>query len=161
MPIVSKSDFLNTTFDYLIIGGGTAGLVLAARLSENPDVVVGVLEAGEDRGNTTAVQYPGLAGKNLGNPDFDWMSTSVPQKHANGRVTYQPRGERPRRVFDGKYFSPVHRPVTVLRVDSARSSAPVAPVYLKLHLLGSSRGSKVEYDAFAQFGSEDWITDCP
>ncbi|TFY66957.1 hypothetical protein EVG20_g4125, partial [Dentipellis fragilis] len=50
-------------------------------------------------------------------------------------------------------------PVTVLRVDSARSSAPVAPVYLKLHLLGSSRGSKVEYDAFAQFGSEDWNWD--
>lgn len=37
------------TFDYVIIGGGTAGLVLAARLSEDPGVHVAVLEAGEKR----------------------------------------------------------------------------------------------------------------
>lgn len=36
-------------FDYVIIGGGTAGLVLAARLSENPAIQVVVLEAGEKR----------------------------------------------------------------------------------------------------------------
>ena len=36
-------------FDYVIIGGGTAGLVLAARLTENPAVQVVVLEAGEKR----------------------------------------------------------------------------------------------------------------
>ncbi|KAA1474735.1 alcohol oxidase [Dentipellis sp. KUC8613] len=128
MPIVSKSDFLNTTLDYLIVGGGTAGLVLAARLSENPDVIVGVLEAGEDRGDTTAVQYPGFANRNVGNPDFDWTFSSVPQKHANERVTSQPRGK-----------------------GLGGSSM--------LHFLGSSRGSKAEYDAFAEFGSEDWNWD--
>jgi choline dehydrogenase len=40
-------------FDYVIIGGGTAGLVLATRLSENPDVRVAVLEAGEKRLDVT------------------------------------------------------------------------------------------------------------
>jgi choline dehydrogenase-like flavoprotein len=37
------------TFDYVIIGGGTAGLVLASRLTEDPAVHVAVLEAGEKR----------------------------------------------------------------------------------------------------------------
>lgn len=36
------------TFEYVIVGGGTAGLVLAARLTENPHTTVGVIEAGED-----------------------------------------------------------------------------------------------------------------
>ena len=44
--IVSAEEFAQQTYDYLILGGGTAGLCVAARLSENPDVTVGVLEAG-------------------------------------------------------------------------------------------------------------------
>jgi choline dehydrogenase len=45
----SDTDVGSKVFDYVIIGGGTAGLVLAARLTENPDVQVAVLEAGENR----------------------------------------------------------------------------------------------------------------
>ena len=45
----SVADIHSKVFDYVIIGGGTAGLVLAARLSENPVVQVLVLEAGENR----------------------------------------------------------------------------------------------------------------
>jgi choline dehydrogenase len=45
----SDTDVGSKVFDYVIIGGGTAGLVLAARLTENPDVQVVVLEAGEKR----------------------------------------------------------------------------------------------------------------
>ena len=47
--LVGVKEFVDQKYDYLVIGGGTAGLVVAARLSENPDVTVGVLEAGGNR----------------------------------------------------------------------------------------------------------------
>ena len=46
-------------FDYVVIGGGTAGLVIAARLSENPDVSVCVLEAGKDHSTNVDTIIPG------------------------------------------------------------------------------------------------------
>lgn len=47
--ICSVKEFTEQNFDYVVVGGGTAGLCVAARLSENPDVKVGVIEAGADR----------------------------------------------------------------------------------------------------------------
>ncbi len=47
--LCSVNEFTAQEFDYVIVGGGTAGLCVAARLSENPDVKVGVVEAGADR----------------------------------------------------------------------------------------------------------------
>ncbi|CAD0041708.1 unnamed protein product [Aureobasidium pullulans] len=41
--------FLDETYDIIIIGGGTAGLAVAARLTEDPNIMVGVLEAGKSR----------------------------------------------------------------------------------------------------------------
>jgi choline dehydrogenase-like flavoprotein len=46
---ISATDFAAKSFDYIIVGGGTAGLALAARLTENPSITVGVIEAGLDR----------------------------------------------------------------------------------------------------------------
>lgn len=43
----SVEEFISTKFDYIICGGGTAGCTVAARLSENPDVSVGIIEAGK------------------------------------------------------------------------------------------------------------------
>lgn len=49
-----------THFDYLIAGGGTAGLTLAARLTEDPDITVGVFEVGLDRTDDPNVLTPGF-----------------------------------------------------------------------------------------------------
>ena len=73
------NEFVQHAYDYIICGGGTAGLVLAARLSELPNVTVGVIEAGgnslEDPNILTPLLFPTL----LTNPRYDWMYTTSPQ----------------------------------------------------------------------------------
>ncbi|KAF8585234.1 GMC oxidoreductase [Ramaria rubella] len=93
MPLDNAPSFCVRQFDYLIVGGGTAGLALAARLSEDPKVVVGVLEAGEWEEHSVEINTPGLALGNVGHPKFDWSFMSVPQAHANKRTVFQPRGK--------------------------------------------------------------------
>jgi choline dehydrogenase-like flavoprotein len=78
----SAPDFTKQEYDYVIVGGGTAGLVLAARLTENPNVTVGVIEAGKDRMNDMLVNVPALFTKMLWNPEYDWMLSSIPQVSA-------------------------------------------------------------------------------
>ena len=76
---VSVDEFVRQSYDYLICGGGTAGLVIAARLTENSDVTVGVIEAGKNRLGDPLVDVPALFLQMLGNKEYDWAWDSIPQ----------------------------------------------------------------------------------
>ncbi|KAK5118867.1 hypothetical protein LTR62_000076 [Meristemomyces frigidus] len=80
--------------DYVICGGGTAGPVLAIRLSEIPSVSVAVLEAGIDHFDDLNVLAPGLLTALYGNPDYDWIFFSTPQPHMNDRIMGHSRGKQ-------------------------------------------------------------------
>lgn len=67
-----------TTYDFVIVGGGVSGLVVATRLSENPDIRVLVLEAGEDQTADPRVNIPAL-GPSLVKTPSDWQFKTVPQ----------------------------------------------------------------------------------
>ncbi|KAF9629082.1 putative aryl-alcohol dehydrogenase protein [Lasiodiplodia theobromae] len=85
------ASFLSQSYDYIIIGGGTAGLVLAARLTEDPNVTVGVLEAGKNALGDPLVDTPALFLQMLGNPEYDWCMKTTPQN--GGRIHHLPRGK--------------------------------------------------------------------
>ncbi|KAJ5633291.1 glucose-methanol-choline (gmc) oxidoreductase [Penicillium lividum] len=77
--------------DYIIIGGGTAGLVVATRLSEDPDIHVVVLESGPDRTADPRVKDPN-AWQSLCGSELDWQIKTVPQVGLNNREQDQPAG---------------------------------------------------------------------
>lgn len=78
-PDTSSVLNLRDAYDYVIIGGGTSGLVVASRLSEDPNVDVLVLEAGANRLEDRRITVPGLATATWDNPDFDWGFITTPQ----------------------------------------------------------------------------------
>ncbi len=84
--------FLSTTFTHLIVGGGTAGLVVATRLAENEDLVVGVLEAGPANFDDPRINVPGRFGETL-DTEYDWQFATVPQPGLNGRAIPWARGK--------------------------------------------------------------------
>lgn len=116
-------------YDYVIIGGGSAGSVLAARLSEDPSVTVCLLEAG-GRGDGLFARVPMAAAAVVPGhvKSSNWRFSTVPQKELNGRIGYQPRG----RGLGG-------------------SSLINAMLYV--------RGHARDYDEWADLGCEGWSWD--
>jgi choline dehydrogenase len=74
------------TYDYVIVGAGSAGCVLAARLSEDPGVRVLLLEAGPPD-DALEIRMP-AAFTGLYKSPYDWGFETTPQEHANGRTVY-------------------------------------------------------------------------
>ncbi|MAQ38336.1 MULTISPECIES: GMC family oxidoreductase [Thioclava] len=113
-------------FDYLILGGGSAGSVLAARLSEDPAVTVCLVEAGREA-RDIFVRAPALVATMVAGrpPIHNWALRTVPQPGLNGRRGFQPRG----RGLGG-------------------SSAINAMLY--------ARGQPEDYDGWAEAGAEGW-----
>ena len=79
-------------FDYVIIGGGSAGCVLAARLSEDPQVTVALLEAGPPD-SSVLIHCPAGLALLAQSGQANWKFQTVPQPGLNGRRGYQPRGK--------------------------------------------------------------------
>ena len=113
-------------YDYVIIGGGSAGSVLAARLSEDPSVTVCLLEAG-GRGDGIFARVPMASAAVVPGhvKSGNWRFSTVPQEGLSGRRGYQPRG----RGLGG-------------------SSLINAMLYV--------RGHTGDYDEWASLGCEGW-----
>ena len=79
------------TYDYIIVGAGSAGCVLAARLTEQPQTRVMLLEAGGPDG-AREVQIPAAFSK-LFKTALDWNYSTEPEPHLYDRQLYWPRGK--------------------------------------------------------------------
>lgn len=79
-------------YDIVVVGGGTAGCVIASRVTETTSLRVLLLEAGPDNNADPKVNTPGRSRSMFGDPNYDWDYRTVPQEHAANRTFHQTRG---------------------------------------------------------------------
>jgi choline dehydrogenase len=101
-PYVKRqvSSSVPASYDYIIVGGGTAGLVLANRLSQNSSVQVAVIEAGDFYetldpvlSTTPSLDAIGVGSSPSSTNDIDWNFVTQPQSCLNNRVVHYARGK--------------------------------------------------------------------
>jgi hypothetical protein len=95
-----EENLLKDEFDVIIIGGGTAGCVLANRLSADGKRSVLLVEAGRSSLKVLFSTLPGAYGQMWHDKRYDYDYYSVPQQNCNGRKMYQPRIPQRRRPND-------------------------------------------------------------
>ncbi|EKM59944.1 uncharacterized protein PHACADRAFT_250766 [Phanerochaete carnosa HHB-10118-sp] len=91
--IVPAEQLNNQFFDYIIAGECTAGLTLAARLTEDPNVKVLVLEAGQANIDDPQLLRPAIFGSHLGNDSYSWHHKTIKQKYVEDRESGWHRGK--------------------------------------------------------------------
>ncbi|KAK8115743.1 GMC oxidoreductase-like protein, partial [Apiospora sp. TS-2023a] len=92
---------MDGSYDYIVVGGGTAGLTIASRLAVNPAITVAVIEAGDfyEFSNGNLSQVPAFAsyftgnGPTLKNPFLDWYMYTTPQPQLSGRPALYDAGK--------------------------------------------------------------------
>ena len=88
----SGPDLSDNTFDYIVVGGGSAGCLLANRLSRDPSTRVLLLEAGR-KDDYPWIHIPVGYLYCIGNPRTDWLFKTEPDAGLNGRSLRYPRGK--------------------------------------------------------------------
>lgn len=88
--VAASRSLADSSFDFIVVGGGTSGLVVANRLSESPDVQVLVIEAGYSALDNENSTFPELSGST---ETIDWRYQSAPQIYAYDRIEPLPGGK--------------------------------------------------------------------
>ncbi|KAI0774498.1 alcohol oxidase [Fomes fomentarius] len=89
----SIEDVKDKSFDYIVCGGGTVGLTVAARLTEDPNTTVLVLEAGNANIGDMALLRPASFGSHFGNPAYSWDHNTIKQKSTGDNTHSWARGK--------------------------------------------------------------------
>src|SRR5262249_15105565 len=90
-PTTNKGETLSQHADYIVIGAGSAGCAVAARLSENTAATVLLIEAGAGN-RRISVKAPAAFSKQF-HTNLDWDYWTEPEPHLNGRRIFSPRGK--------------------------------------------------------------------